>query len=171
MKVGIIGLGYVGLPLAVAFAEAGCEVVGVDVDARAGRAARAGRVGRRGRRLRAPRAVAERFTATDEHAALRECEAIVICVPTPLANQREPDLGYLVDAGPSARGDPARRASSWCSSRRPIPGTTRERLLPILEESGLAAGREFNLAFSPERDRPRPHRPHDPDHAEDRRRR
>jgi UDP-N-acetyl-D-glucosamine dehydrogenase len=150
MKVGIIGLGYVGLPLAVAFAESGCEVVGVDADQR------------RVERLRRSesdiedipsdrlRAVAGQFTATDEYRGLAACEAIVICVPTPLANHREPDLSYLVDA--------ATQLSRVLHEGRLVvlesttyPGTTRERLLPILEESGLAAGREFNLAYSPER--------------------
>jgi len=150
MKVGIVGLGYVGLPLAVAFAEAGCEVVGVDTDAR------------RIERLRRSesdiedvpsdqlRGVAERFTATDEYRALGRCDAVVICVPTPLANHREPDLSYLIDA--------ATQLSRVLHEGRLVvlesttyPGTTRERLLPILEESGLAAGREFNLAYSPER--------------------
>jgi UDP-N-acetyl-D-glucosamine dehydrogenase len=150
MRVGIIGLGYVGLPLAVAFAEAGCEVVGVDADQR-----RVGRLRRSesdvedvaSERLRA---VAERFTATDEYRALGACEAVVICVPTPLANHREPDLSYLVDA--------ATQLSRVLQEGRMVvlesttyPGTTRERLLPILEESGLAAGRQFNLAYSPER--------------------
>jgi UDP-N-acetyl-D-glucosamine dehydrogenase len=150
MKVGIIGLGYVGLPLAVAFAEAGCEVVGVDADQR-----RVGRLRRSesdvedipSERLLA---VAERFTATDEYRGLAACDAIVICVPTPLANRREPDLSYLVDA--------ATQLSRVLHEGRLVvlesttyPGTTRERLLPILEESGLAVGREFNLAYSPER--------------------
>jgi UDP-N-acetyl-D-glucosamine dehydrogenase len=150
MKVGIIGLGYVGLPLAVAFAEAGCDVVGVDADQR-----RVGRLRRSesdvedipSERLMA---VAERFTATDEYRALAACEAIVICVPTPLANHREPDLSYLIDA--------ATQLSRVLHEGRLVvlesttyPGTTRERLLPILEESGLAVGREFNLAYSPER--------------------
>jgi UDP-N-acetyl-D-glucosamine dehydrogenase len=150
MKVGIVGLGYVGLPLAVAFAEAGCDVVGVDNDAR------------RVERLRRSesdiedvpsdqlRGIAERFTASDEYRNLAACEAVVICVPTPLANHREPDLSYLVDA--------ATQLSRVLHEGRLVvlesttyPGTTRERLLPILEESGLAAGREFNLAYSPER--------------------
>jgi UDP-N-acetyl-D-glucosamine dehydrogenase len=150
MKVGIVGLGYVGLPLAVAFAETGCDVVGVDTD------------GRRVERLRRSesdvedvpserlRAVVERFTATDSYRELAACEAVIICVPTPLANQREPDLSYLVDA--------ATQLSRVLHEGRLVvlesttyPGTTRERLLPILEESGLAAGREFNLAYSPER--------------------
>ncbi len=150
MKVGIIGLGYVGLPLAVAFAEAGCDVVGVDADPR------------RVERLRRSesdvedvpsdrlRAVAERFTATDVYPALAECEAVVICVPTPLANHREPDLSYLVDAaGQLSRVLQEGRLVVLESTT--YPGTTRERLLPILEESGLAGGRDFNLAYSPER--------------------
>jgi UDP-N-acetyl-D-glucosamine dehydrogenase len=151
MKVGIVGLGYVGLPLAVAFAEAGCDVVGVDTDSR------------RLERLRRSesdiedvssdrlRGIADRFTATDSyHRDLAACEAVIICVPTPLANHREPDLSYLVDA--------ATQLSRVLHEGRLVvlesttyPGTTRERLLPILEESGLAAGREFNLAYSPER--------------------
>jgi UDP-N-acetyl-D-glucosamine dehydrogenase len=150
MKLGIVGLGYVGLPLAVAFAEAGCDVVGVDTDSR------------RVERLRRSesdvedvssdrlRSIAERFTATDSYRSLAACEAVIVCVPTPLANHRDPDLSYLVDA--------ATQLSRVLHEGRLVvlesttyPGTTRERLLPILEESGLAAGREFNLAYSPER--------------------
>ena len=150
MKVGIVGLGYVGLPLAAAFAEAGCDVVGVDTDAR------------RVERLRRSesdvedvssdrlRSLAERFTATDSYRSLAACDAVIVCVPTPLANHRDPDLSYLIDA--------ATQLSRVLHEGRLVvlesttyPGTTRERLLPILEESGLAAGREFNLAYSPER--------------------
>jgi UDP-N-acetyl-D-glucosamine dehydrogenase len=150
MKVGIIGLGYVGLPLAAAFAEAGCEVVGVDVDVRRVERLRRSESDVEDVSSERLRAVAERFTATDEYRGLAGCEAIVICVPTPLANHREPDLGYLVEA--------ATQLSRVLHEGRLVvlesttyPGTTRERLLPILEESGLAAGREFNLAYSPER--------------------
>jgi len=96
------------------------------------------------------RGIADRFTASDDYRNLSRCEAVVICVPTPLANHREPDLSYLVDA--------ATQLSRVLEEGRLVvlesttyPGTTRERLLPILEESGLAAGREFNLAYSPER--------------------
>jgi UDP-N-acetyl-D-glucosamine dehydrogenase len=150
MKLGIVGLGYVGLPLAVAFAEAGCDVVGVDTDAK--------RIGRLRRsesdvedvpsdRLRA---VAERFMATDQYRSLAGCEAVIICVPTPLANNREPDLSYLVDAA-SQLSRVLHEGRLVVLESTTYPGTTRERLLPILEESGLAAGREFNLAYSPER--------------------
>jgi UDP-N-acetyl-D-glucosamine dehydrogenase len=150
MKVGIIGLGYVGLPLAHAFAESGNEVVGVDTDSR------------RLERLRRSesdiedvpsedlRAIADRFTATDEYGALSACEAVVICVPTPLANHREPDLTYLVDAA-TQLSRVLREGTLVVLESTTYPGTTRERLLPILEESGLAAGRDFCLAYSPER--------------------
>jgi len=150
MKVGIVGLGYVGLPLAVAFAEAGCEVVGVDTNP--GRLERLRRSESDVEDVPSEqlRGIAERFTATDDYRNLSRCEAVIICVPTPLANHREPDLSYLVDA--------ATQLSRVLHEGRLVvlesttyPGTTRERLLPILEESGLAAGREFNLAYSPER--------------------
>src|SRR4029079_10860680 len=96
------------------------------------------------------RGIADRFTASDEYRALAACEAIVICVPTPLANHREPDLGYLVDAA-SQLSRVLHEGRLVVLESTTYPGTTRERLLPILEESGLAAGREFNLAYSPER--------------------
>jgi len=150
MKVGIVGLGYVGLPLAAAFAEAGCDVVGVDTDARRIERLRRSESDVEDVPSEQLRRIAERFTATDQYRNLAACEAVIICVPTPLANHREPDLSYLVDA--------ATQLSRVLHEGRLVvlesttyPGTTRERLLPILEESGLAAGREFNLAYSPER--------------------
>jgi UDP-N-acetyl-D-glucosamine dehydrogenase len=150
MKVGIVGLGYVGLPLAVAFAEAGSDVVGVDTDPKRVDHLRRSESDVEDVPSDQLRAVAERFTATDSYRNLAGCEAVIICVPTPLANNREPDLSYLVDA--------ATQLSRVLHEGRLVvlesttyPGTTRERLLPILEESGLAAGREFNLAYSPER--------------------
>ena len=150
MKVGIVGLGYVGLPLAAAFAEAECDVVGVDTDTRRLERLRRSESDVEDVPSERLRAIVERFTATDSYRELAACEAVIICVPTPLANHREPDLSYLVDA--------ATQLSRVLHGGRLVvlesttyPGTTRERLLPILEESGLAAGREFNLAYSPER--------------------
>ena len=98
MKIGIVGLGYVGLPLAVSFAESGDEVIGVDQSS-----AKVDRLRRSdsdvedvtSERLRA---LAPRFTATDDYRALAGCEAILICVPTPLTEHREPDLAYLIGA-------------------------------------------------------------------------
>jgi UDP-N-acetyl-D-glucosamine dehydrogenase len=150
MKVGIIGLGYVGLPLAVAFAEAGHEVVGLDSDPRKVESLGGGRSYVEDVPSNAIEAVSERLHATGRYADLASCHAVIICVPTPLTNSREPDLSYLIDA--------ARSLSSVLQPEQLVvlesttyPGTTRERLRPLLEESGMAAGRDFYLAFSPER--------------------
>ncbi len=150
MKVGIIGLGYVGLPLAVAFAEEGVDVIGVDADPRKVERLRRSDSDVEDISSERLRAVAERFTATAEHEHLSACDALVICVPTPLANQREPDLTYIVDAA-SALSRVLREGQLVVLESTTYPGTTRDRLRPILEESGLAAGREFHVAFSPER--------------------
>jgi UDP-N-acetyl-D-glucosamine dehydrogenase len=96
------------------------------------------------------RAVVDRFSATDEYRALAACEAMVICVPTPLSSGREPDLSYMVDAATNL-SHVLHEGRLVVLESTTYPGTTRERLLPILEESGLAGGSEFNLAFSPER--------------------
>jgi UDP-N-acetyl-D-glucosamine dehydrogenase len=150
MKVGIIGLGYVGLPLAVAFADAGDEVVGVDVDATKVASLNAGRSRIEDVPDELLAGLGGRFRATTDHGELSDCEAVLICVPTPLANQREPDLSYVTEAGRSlARVLSA--GSLVVLESTTYPGTTRDRLLPILEESGLSAGKDFNLAFSPER--------------------
>jgi UDP-N-acetyl-D-glucosamine dehydrogenase len=150
MKVGIIGLGYVGLPLAHAFAEAGNEVVGVDTDSKRLERLRRSESDIEDVPSEALRSIADRFTATDRYPALAECDAVVICVPTPLANHREPDLTYLVDAA-SQLSRVLTEGTLVVLESTTYPGTTRERLLPILEESGLAAGRDFCVAYSPER--------------------
>jgi UDP-N-acetyl-D-glucosamine dehydrogenase len=150
MKIGIVGLGYVGLPLAVAFAEAGHEVIGLDTDPRKVEGLNAGRshVEDVGDAALAP--LGERLRATGNQADLASCEAIVICVPTPLTGSREPDLTYLLDSATALSGVLQPEQLVVLESTT-YPGTTRERLLPILEESGLSAGRDFHLAFSPER--------------------
>ena len=150
MRVGIIGLGYVGLPLAVAFAEAGHEVTGLDVSERVVEGLNAGRSQVEDVADERLAAVGDRISATTDHAALADCDAVLICVPTPLANQREPDLSYIADAG-RALAAVMRPEQLVVLESTTYPGTTRERLQPILEESGLAAGRDFHLAFSPER--------------------
>jgi UDP-N-acetyl-D-glucosamine dehydrogenase len=150
MKVGIIGLGYVGLPLAVAFAEAGDEVVGVDVDQRAIDSINAGRSQIEDIDDERLAALGDRLRATSHYNGLSACDAVLICVPTPLANQREPDLSYIVDAAQSL-ARVLREGQLVVLGSTTYPGTTRDRLRPILEESGLAAGSDFALAFSPER--------------------
>ncbi|MGH2953591.1 MAG: nucleotide sugar dehydrogenase [Solirubrobacterales bacterium] len=153
MKIGIIGLGYVGLPLAVGFAEAGHDVFGVDSDARAVEALNAGRSHVEDIGDARLAAAGSRFSARTRHNELGGCDAVIICVPTPLANQREPDLSYIVDAG-SSLARVLRAGQLVVLESTTYPGTTRDRLRPILEESGLAAGRDFHLAFSPERTDP-----------------
>jgi UDP-N-acetyl-D-glucosamine dehydrogenase len=150
MKVGIIGLGYVGLPLAVAFAEAGHDVIGVDVDSRRVEHLRRGESDVEDVASERLRDIAPRFVATNEPDHLGDADAVLICVPTPLANQREPDLSYVVDAA-TALSQVLRKGQLVVLESTTYPGTTRDRLRPILEESGLAAGRDFHLAFSPER--------------------
>jgi UDP-N-acetyl-D-glucosamine dehydrogenase len=150
MTVGIIGLGYVGLPLAVAFAEAGERVIGLDTNA--------GRIAalRRGEshvedvsdeRLRAASARLEPTTMTSR---LALSDAILICVPTPLTRNREPDLTALLGATTTV-ATVLQRGQVVILESTTYPGTTRERVLPMLEETGLSAGRDFHLAFSPER--------------------
>ena len=148
--VGVVGLGYVGLPLAVAFAEAGEQVVGVDINPRRIEDLRAGRSYIEDVPHEAIAACGHNLRATTRAADLALADAIILCVPTPLTPNREPDLSPLMDS-----------ASTLASILQPgqlvvlesttYPGTTRERLLPVLEESGLVAGRDFHLAFSPER--------------------
>ena len=170
MKIGIVGLGYVGLPLAVAFAEAGCDVVGVDVDQAQGRArcARAARTSRTSP-TSGWRAVLERCMFTTRFVELHETDAILVCVPTPLTRNREPDLGPLLGAAQALAGV-IRRGQTVILESTTFPGTTREHMVPLLEESGLRAGEDFALAFSPERVDPGPHRLHAAQHAEGRRR-
>lgn len=148
--VGIIGLGYVGLPLAAAFARAGAQVIGIEKDA--------GRLtgiaeGRSYIEDISDGELAElsgHLIATSSYSALKGAEAIVICLPTPLSPSREPDLSALFE-GARALAEVLRRGQLVVLESTTYPGTTREQLAPILEQSGLVAGRDFNLAFSPER--------------------
>src|SRR3954447_5938531 len=150
MSIGIVGLGYVGLPLAVAFAEAGERVVGVDVDPGKVAGLVAGRSHVEDIPSERVAAVLDRCEFTTRAAALAETEAILVCVPTPLTPNREPDLGPLLGAARSLAAIIQRDQLIVLESTT-FPGTTREHLVPLLEESGLEAGRDFNLAFSPER--------------------
>ncbi len=150
MKIGVVGLGYVGLPLALAFTEEGHEVVGVDADPR-----RVGSIGRGESHIEDVsderlRAAGDLLRATGRYEDLTDVEAVLIAVPTPLTRNREPDLGPLVSAG-TALARVLRVGQLVVLESTTYPGTTRERLVPLLEESGLAAGRDFNVAYSPER--------------------
>ena len=148
--VGIIGLGYVGLPLAVAFAQEGCEVIAVDVDPRKVEAIEAGESYIEDVSSERLSAANDRIHATTRYGPLERADAVLICVPTPLTANREPDLGPLLDATRALAGV-LRADQLVVLESTTYPGTTRERVAPLLEESGLAAGRDFHLAFSPER--------------------
>jgi UDP-N-acetyl-D-glucosamine dehydrogenase len=148
--VGIIGLGYVGLPLVVAFAQEGCDVIAVDVDARKIDAIEAGESYIEDVPSELLREHKGRIQATTRYARLAKADAVLICVPTPLTRNREPDLGPLIDTTRSL-AEVLQPGQLVVLESTTYPGTTRERVAPLLEESGLAAGRDFHLAFSPER--------------------
>ena len=151
MSVGVIGLGYVGLPLCVAFAEAGEQVVAVDVDERKVAMIAAGESYIED--VPSPRLgdVRDRIEPTTDYAPLADCEAVLICVPTPLTANREPDLGPLERAS-EALGLVVQEGQLIVLESTTYPGTTREQLGPLLEQgSGLRVGETLSLAFSPER--------------------
>lgn len=150
--VGVVGLGYVGLPLAVAFAEAGSIVIGLDVDQSRVAAVNAGDsyIEDVPSVELAPLVGAGHLSATRDYEDLRSADAIVITVPTPLTDAGEPDLTCIVDAATSL-ARVLREGQLVVLESTTYPGTTRERLVPLLEESGLAAGQGFHVAFSPER--------------------
>ena len=153
--VGVVGLGYVGLPLALVFEEAGFLVLGLDIDSR--KVDSLGRGESYIRHIGAERVAAAfsrgRIAATTEFGRLGECDAVILCVPTPLGPHREPDLSYIR----STAEEVARRARPGqliVLESTTYPGTTREEILPRLEAAGLTCGRDVFLAFSPEREDP-----------------
>jgi UDP-N-acetyl-D-glucosamine dehydrogenase len=150
MTIGIVGLGYVGLPLAVEFAEAGQRVVGIDTNQARVNQLRAGESYIEDIPSERLQAVGSHIEATTRTSRLAQCDAIIIAVPTPLTANREPDLAPLVSAA-QAVSDALQPGQLVILESTTYPGTTRERVLPILEETGLVAGRDFHLAFSPER--------------------
>ena len=150
--VGVVGLGYVGLPLAVAFARAGFPVIGVDADpARAALlAAGASPVEDVPAAELAPLVRSGRLAVRASAEALGEAEAIVICVPTPLGKSKEPDISFIVAAA-DAVARVLRPGSLVVLESTTYPGTTEEVLLPRFSRDGLRVGEEFFLGFSPER--------------------
>ncbi len=153
--VGIVGMGYVGLPLAHAFWECDFRVLGFDIDEEKVEALQAGRSyikhipSERVGEMRE----GDRFAATTDFARLGEADAVLICVPTPLTETREPDLTYLQRTGDQMQ--PHLRAGQLVVlESTTYPGTTRDVLRPILQRGGLVAGKDFLLAFSPEREDP-----------------
>jgi UDP-N-acetyl-D-glucosamine dehydrogenase len=150
MRVGIVGLGYVGLPLAVGFAQAGVDVLGVDLDRRKIDAIAAGSSYIEDVPDETLTEVAGRLEASERYDGLAACDAILVCVPTPLTANREPDLEPLLSCAEQL-GRLVRAGQLVVLESTTYPGTTRERVAPLLEAGGLRAGIDFNLAFSPER--------------------
>lgn len=148
--VGVIGLGYVGLPLAVAFAESGATVIGVDVSEERVQMLKQGKSYLTDVSEEQIAAVKSRLHPTNNFSSLSECDAVIICVPTPLAKTGEPDISYILSAAENFRPH-LRKGMLVVLESTTYPGTTEELLKPMLEETGLKAGVDFNLAFSPER--------------------
>jgi UDP-N-acetyl-D-glucosamine dehydrogenase len=151
MSIGVIGLGYVGLPLTVAFAEAGEDVVAVDLDPRKVAAISSGDSYIEDVPSERLQAALSRIYATSHYQPLARTDAVLICVPTPLTANREPDLSAL-SAAANALGLVLQRGQLVVLESTTYPGTTREHLVPLLEQqSDLRVGPDVNVAFSPER--------------------
>ena len=150
--VGVVGLGYVGLPLAMEFADAGFHVIGYDVSERLVRALSAGKshIQDVESDLVATHVRAGRFEATTSAARLRECDAVSIAVPTPLSKTRDPDMSF-VNAATATLAENSHPGMLIVLESTTYPGTTREVLQPRIEETGLRVGHDVFLAFSPER--------------------
>jgi len=156
MTIAIIGLGYVGLPLCLQFARSGMRVLGLDIDAKKVRALNAGRsyiqhipAGDIKKFVRAGK-----FSASADFAKIKNTQAILICVPTPLKKNRTPDLSFVLQTGRSIAPH-LQRGQLVVLESTTYPGTTENELRAVLERgSGLRAGKDFHLAFSPEREDP-----------------
>ena len=153
--IGVVGLGYVGLPLVREFTRGGVTVIGFDVDESKVKALMAGRsyIEHIPSKVIRDMVKSGQFTATTDFAKLRKPDCILICVPTPLTKMREPDMTYVRATG-EAIAKRLRKGQLVVLESTTYPGTTREVMLPILAESGLKVGRDYFLAFSPEREDP-----------------
>jgi len=151
-RVGIVGLGYVGLPLAVEFAKAGYTVTGIDVSAEKIRSVNAGEsyIGDIDSATLAGLVNSGKLRATTDFSAVLELDTINICVPTPLRKTKDPDMSFIVSACQeiAAHFHPGTLVILESTT---YPGTTNEVVLPMLEKSGLEVGKDFFLCFSPER--------------------
>lgn len=155
-KIAVIGLGYVGLPLSLQFARSGVSVLGVDTDPAKISDCNAGRgyIKHISGESIAEQVKAGRFSATADFSRIKEVNAVIICVPTPLNKNREPDISYIIKTGESIAPH-LQKGTLVVLESTTYPGTTDEDLLEVLEKgSGLKAGKDFHLAFSPEREDP-----------------
>ena len=156
MKIAIVGLGYVGLPLSLQFARSGVNVIGLDIDPEKIKAINSGRSYIKhieGSEI-ATQIASKTFTSSTDFANVRDVEAVIICVPTPLNKNRKPDISYIIKTGESIAPHLHKGILVVLESTT-YPGTTDEDLRAVLEKgSGLKAGVDFHLAFSPEREDP-----------------
>ncbi|MBI5971513.1 MAG: nucleotide sugar dehydrogenase [Deltaproteobacteria bacterium] len=154
-NVGLIGLGYVGLPLALRFGEEGFQVLGFDIDG--AKTERLNKGESYIKHIPAEKISAlvkgGKIKASKDFSRLKECDAVLICVPTPLTPQREPDMSCVVNTSERV-GEHLRKGSLVILESTTYPGTTEEVVRPILERGGLKCGTDFYLAFSPEREDP-----------------
>ena len=156
MKIAIVGLGYVGLPLSLQFARCGASVLGLDIDPSKVEALNAGRSYIKHITGADIKAMVDKkaFSASTDFALVREVSAVIICVPTPLNKNREPDISYITETG-KAMAPYLKKGTLVVLESTTYPGTTDEDLREVLETgSGLKAGTDFHLAFSPEREDP-----------------
>src|SRR3954468_14852090 len=151
-QIGVIGLGYVGLPLLVEFARKGFKAIGFEVDTEKSEQINAGESYISDITSRAVKELVDKraLRATTHFDYLSECDAIIICVPTPLRKTKEPDISYIMAAAEEIRKN-LRRGQVIVLESTTYPGTTDEVLLPMFEETGLSLDEDFLLAFSPER--------------------
>ena len=156
MKIAIVGLGYVGLPLSLQFARCGATVLGLDIDPTKVDALNSGRSYIKHITAADIKAMVDKkaFSASTEFSLVRGVSAVIICVPTPLNKNREPDISYITETG-KAMAPHLQKGTLVVLESTTYPGTTDEDLREVLEEgSGLKAGTDFHLAFSPEREDP-----------------
>src|SRR5205814_3489905 len=156
MKIAIVGLGYVGLPLSIQFARSGVTVLGLDVDAEKVELLNTGRsyIKHIDAGTIAEMTKANLFGASTDFSQIKEVEAVIICVPTPLNKNREPDISYILKTGASIAPH-LKKGMLVVLESTTYPGTTDEDLRRVLEEGcGLKAGEDFHLAYSPEREDP-----------------
>ncbi len=153
--VGILGLGYVGLPLAREFASAGVKVMGFDIDEKKAKVLNSGRSIIKNIPHETVKKMVKsgKFTATADMSQMKKADAILICVPTPLTENREPDMQYVENSCRTI-AKYLRPGQLISLESTTYPGTTRELMKPILEAGGLKAGRDFHLVYSPEREDP-----------------
>jgi len=156
MNIAIVGLGYVGLPLSLQFGRSGVKVLGLDIDPAKVEALREGRsyIKHIESSAVAELVKAGKFSASVDFGRIREVEAVIICVPTPLNKNREPDISYILETG-KAIAPHLRKGTLVVLESTTYPGTTDQDLRAVLEiGAGMKAGTDFNLAFSPEREDP-----------------